>query len=60
MLVELSTFFGALGAAGGKSATGEGIRLLRELVGLQTAQEELLRSVNVNLSSCAGPLRRCI
>lgn len=59
MVVELSAFLGAFGAAAGKAAGTEATKLLQELAGLQSAQVELLRSVDAKLDLLlAGPFKQ--
>jgi hypothetical protein len=47
----MTVFLTSLGSAAGRRATKEGLDLLREAVGLQRAEIELLRSINAKLDA---------
>jgi hypothetical protein len=52
----MTLFVSSLGTAAGKALAGEGFRLLRELVGLQEAQLQLLRAVDLKVDALiTGP-----
>ena len=47
-----------LSSAAGKAAVGQGVKLLREIIGLQEAQVKLLKAIDVEVDTLlAGPFR---
>ena len=47
-----------LSSAAGKAAVGQGVKLLREIIGLQEAQVKLLKAIDMKVDTLlAGPFR---